>query len=405
MLTPNNTKRINRNKPYHEDGVSLQYRPFGKTNWQVSALGFGTMRLPQNSAKYSDINEPEAIKLIRYAIDKGVNYVDTAYPYHDGQSEVVVGKALTEGYREKVKIATKMPVFSVEKKEDLDIIFDTQLKRLQTDCMDFYLLHALMKPTWEKVKQLDIIEWAENKIAQGQIGHLGFSFHDEYEVFKEIIDSYNGWRFCQIQYNYLDEHYQAGKTGLQYAAQKGLAVIVMEPLAGGMLAVKPPVEIQREWDRTGKKRAPADWALQWIWNQPEVTMLLSGMNAMSQVKENLASADNSGPNTLTPAELTALTRSRELFQQVGYIGCSKCHYCNKCPQGIDIPLNLVYLNQYASKRSAPKAQEKIKQKYSQEVAIAQRANNCIHCGQCENLCPQHLPIRKLLEEVTVNLQE
>jgi predicted aldo/keto reductase-like oxidoreductase len=404
VLPPNNTKRINHNKPYHEDGVSLQYRPFGKTNWKVSALGFGTMRLPQNSAAYADINQPEAIKLIRYAIDNGVNYIDTAYPYHDGQSEIVVGKALTEGYRQKVKIATKMPVFSVDKKEDLDTIFETQLRRLQTDNIDFYLLHALMKPTWEKAQQLEIIEWAEKKIAQGQIGHLGFSFHDEYEVFKEIIDSYGGWSFCQIQYNYLDEHYQAGKVGLQYAAQKGLAVIVMEPLAGGMLAVKPPAEIQREWDHTGKKRAPADWALQWIWNQPEVTMLLSGMNAMSQVEENLASADNSGPNTLTEQEITALSRSRELFQQVGYIGCSKCHYCNKCPQGIDIPLNLAYLNQHASKRSAPKAQEKIKQKYAKEVTATQRANNCIHCGQCENLCPQHLPVRKLLAQAAETLQ-
>jgi predicted aldo/keto reductase-like oxidoreductase len=404
VLTPNNTKRINHNKPYHEDGVSLKYRPFGKTNWQVSILGFGTMRLPQNSTNYADINQPEAIKLIRYAIDNGVNYIDTAYVYHDGQSEVVVGKALADGYREKVKIATKMPVFSVEKKEDLDTIFETQLKRLQTDSIDFYLLHALMKPTWAKVKQLEIIEWAENKIAQGQIDHLGFSFHDEYEVFKEIIDGYDDWSFCQIQYNYLDEHYQAGKAGLRYAAQKGLGVVVMEPLAGGMLAVKPPAEIQREWDRTGKKRTPADWALQWIWNQPEVTTLLSGMNAVAQVEENLASAQNSGPNILSPLELNALSRSRELFQQVGYIGCSKCHYCNKCPQGIDIPLNLAYLNQYASKRSAPKAQEKIKQKYNQEVATAQRANNCIQCGQCENLCPQHLPVRKLLSEVAATLQ-
>jgi predicted aldo/keto reductase-like oxidoreductase len=261
-----------------------------------------------------------------------------------------------------------------------------------------------MKPTWAKVKQLEIIEWAENKIAQGQIDHLGFSFHDEYEVFKEIIDGYDDWSFCQIQYNYLDEHYQAGKAGLRYAAQKGLGVVVMEPLAGGMLAVKPPAEIQREWDRTGKKRTPADWALQWIWNQPEVTTLLSGMNAVAQVEENLASAQNSGPNILSPLELNALSRSRELFQQVGYIGCSKCHYCNKCPQGIDIPLNLAYLNQYASKRSAPKAQEKIKQKYNQEVATAQRANNCIQCGQCENLCPQHLPVRKLLSEVAATLQ-
>ena len=366
-MTLNNTKRINHNNPIKWCFIAVS--ALRQNKLASFSIGLRNHALPQNSTNYADINQPEAIKLIRYAIDNGVNYIDTAYVYHDGQSEVVVGKALADGYREKVKIATKMPVFSVEKKEDLDTIFETQLKRLQTDSIDFYLLHALMKPTWEKVKQLEIIEWAENKIAQGQIDHLGFSFHDEYEVFKEIIDGYDGWSFCQIQYNYLDEHYQAGKAGLQYAAQKGLGVVVMEPLAGGMLAVKPPAEIQHEWDRTGKKRAPADWALQWIWNQPEVTTLLSGMNAMSQVDENLESAQNSGPNTLTPPELTALSHSRELFQQVGYIGCSKCHYCNKCPQGIDIPLNLAYLNQYASKRSAPKAQEKIKQKYAQEVAL------------------------------------
>ena len=240
----------------------MQYRPFGKLDWKVSALGFGTMRLPINGADQAAINEPEAIKLIRFAIDAGVNYVDSAYVYHEGNSEVVLGKALEDGYRDKVKIATKMPVFSIQNKEDLDRIFETQLIRLKTDCIDFYLLHALMKPTWDKVKELNIIDWAEQKIAQGKIGYLGFSFHDEYEVFKEIVDSYKDWTFCQIQYNYLDEHYQAGKAGLQYAATKGLAVIVMEPLAGGLLAVKPPEEIQQEWDKTGIKRPPADWALE-----------------------------------------------------------------------------------------------------------------------------------------------
>lgn len=362
------------------------------------------MRLPLNSQNQADINEPEAIKFIRYAIDQGVNYIDTAYPYHDGQSETIVGKALQNGYNKKAKIATKMPVFSVEKKADLDIIFETQLKRLNTDCIDFYLLHALMADSWQKVQDLDILDWAEHQIAEGKIGQLGFSFHDEYEVFKDIVDGYTDWAFCQIQYNYLDEHYQAGKTGLQYAAQKGLAVIVMEPLAGGLLAVKPPVEIQREWDKTGIKRAPADWGLQWVWNHPEVTSVLSGMNSMAQLQDNLASANNSGPNTLTGPELAALDRSRELFLNYGYIGCSKCHYCNKCPQGIDIPLNLAFLNQYASKRRYPKAQEKIKQKYAQEVSIEHRANNCIHCGQCENLCPQHLPVRKLLAETAESLQ-
>lgn len=361
------------------------------------------MRLPLNSTNQADINEPEAIKLIRYAIDKGVNYVDSAYVYHEGQSEAVVGKALEDGYRERVKIATKMPVFSVEKKADLDRIFETQLKRLKTDCIDFYLLHALMKPTWQKVKELDILNWAENKIAEGKIGHLGFSFHDEYEVFKEIVEAYD-WAFCQIQYNYLDEHYQAGKKGLEYAANKGLAVVVMEPLAGGLLAVQPPVDIQSEWDRVGVKRSPAEWGLRWVWNHPEVATALSGMNSMAQLRENLAVAEVSGPNTLTGQEISALSKSRELFQSCGYIGCSKCRYCSHCPQSIDIPVTLAFLNQYASKRREPEMQERIKRQYAEAVPEENRANNCIHCGQCEQVCPQHLPVRKLLTEAAAALQ-
>lgn len=361
------------------------------------------MRLPLNSQNQADINEAESIKLIRYAIDQGVNYIDSAYVYHDGNSEVVLGKALQDGYRERVKIATKMPVFSVEKKADLDTIFETQLKRLQTNHIDFYLFHALMKPTWQKVKELDMISWAEQKIAQRKIRYLGFSFHDEYEVFKEIVDAYK-WTFCQIQYNYLDEHYQAGKAGLQYAAGKGLAVVVMEPLAGGLLAVPPPADIQNEWDKTGIKRSPADWALRWVWNQPEVATALSGMNSMAQLHENLAVAEKSGPNTLSQTEIATLSKSRELFQSCGYIGCSKCHYCSHCPQGIDIPVNLAFLNEYATKRRAPEEQEQIKQRYAEAVPDEQRANNCIHCGQCEQVCPQHLPVRKLLEEAAASLQ-
>jgi predicted aldo/keto reductase-like oxidoreductase len=380
------------------DGVVyLQYRHFGKLDWEVSVLGFGTMRLPLNSEDHADINVPEATRLIRAAIDHGVNYVDTAYVYHEGQSEAVVGEALQDGYREKVKIATKMPVFSVESKSDLDRVFEAQLKRLRTDCIDFYLLHALMAQTWQKAQELDILGWAERKVAEGKIGHLGFSFHDEYEVFREIVDAYD-WTFCQIQYNYLDEHYQAGIDGLRYAAGRGLAVAVMEPLAGGLLAVQPPADIQSEWDMTGVKRSPADWALRWVWNHPEVATALSGMNSMMQLQENLASAEASGANTLTPTEISALSKSRELFQSLGYIGCSKCRYCSHCPQSIDIPVTLAFLNEYASKRREPEVQEHVKERYLEAVPSERRADSCIRCGQCEQVCPQHLPVRKLISE-------
>jgi len=381
----------------------LQYRRFGKLDWKVSALGFGTMRLPLNSENQADVNEPETIRLIRYAIDQGVNYIDSAYTYHDGNSEVAIGRAFEDGYRKKVRVATKMPVFSVQSKVDLDRIFDAQLKRLRTNYIDFYLLHSLMKQTWEKAKELKMLDWAERQVAKGRIGYLGFSFHDEFEVFREIADAYD-WSLCQIQYNYLDEHYQAGVEGLKYAASKGLAVVVMEPLAGGLLAVKPPADIQREWDKAGADRSAADWGLQWVWNQPEVAVALSGMNSMVQVKQNLESANNSGINTLTQRELAALSRSRMLFQSCGYIGCSKCHYCSKCPQSIDIPVILAFLNEYATKRREPAEQERIRQQYAAKVPPERRANNCIHCGQCENVCPQHLPVRKLLAEATASLQ-
>jgi uncharacterized protein len=249
-----------------------------------------------------------------------------------------------------------------------------------------------------------MLGWAERQIAKGRIGYLGFSFHDELEVFKEIVDAYDDWTFCQIQYNYLDEHYQAGKSGLQYAASKGLAVVVMEPLAGGLLAVNPPEQIQAEWQKTGVQHSPPDWALQWVWNQPEVSLALSGMNSLQQVDENLASACNSGPNTLTTPELEVLLKSRQLYLECGHIGCTKCRYCSKCPQGIDIPVNLAFLNDYSAKRREPQMQDKIKAQFKQTVPAKQWANNCIHCGQCEAICPQHLPVGKLLSEAAESLR-
>jgi predicted aldo/keto reductase-like oxidoreductase len=301
----------------------VEYRSFGKLDWKVSALGFGTMRLPIIGEDQAKVNEPEAIKLIRYAIDQGVNYVDSAFSYHEGNSEVTVGKALAGKYREKAKIATKMPVFSVKRKDDLDRILNLQMTRLNTNFIDFYLFHGLNKTLWNKVKELDMLDWAEKQVAKGRLGYLGFSFHDEYEVFKEIVDDYDRWTFSQIQYNYLDEQYQAGKSGLKYASSKGLAVVVMEPLAGGLLAVNPPAEIQKEWEKADTKRTAPDWALQWVWNQPEVSVALSGMNTMQQVKENVESASHSGPSTLNPKEIELLSKARELYLKCGFIGCTK----------------------------------------------------------------------------------
>jgi predicted aldo/keto reductase-like oxidoreductase len=255
----------------------VKYRKFGKLDWKVSALGFGAMRLPIIDGDTGRIDEPEAIRMIRYAIDHGVNYVDTAYPYHKGNGEILVGKALQEGYREKTRLATKLPSWLVNSYEDMTKCLVEQLEKLQTDYVDFYLLHGLTKERWGKLKGLNVLGWLEKAKDEGKIRHIGFSFHDDFSLFKEIIDSYDSWTFCQIQYNYRDIDYQAGTKGLKYAASKGLAVVVMEPLLGGLLASKPHPDVQTIWDEAKLEMSLADLALQWVWNHLEVSVALSGM--------------------------------------------------------------------------------------------------------------------------------
>jgi predicted aldo/keto reductase-like oxidoreductase len=378
--------------------MALKYRNFGKLNWSVSALGFGAMRLPIKGKDRGDIDEVKSIQMIKYAIDHGVNYIDTAYPYHNGKSEMVVGKVLQEGSREKVRIATKMPIRLLESEADLDRIFDEQLHRLQTDYIDFYLLHGLRQANWLKVQEFNVLKWAEKEIAEGRIGYLGFSFHDTLKMFKEIIDGYGGWTFCQIQYNYVDTEYQAGTQGLKYAAAKGLGVVVMEPIQGGNLSVTPSEEIQTIWDESESQRTPAEWALQWVWNQPEVSVALSGMSTMAQVVENVRSASRSGPGTLTHADLALLSRVREKYLEYGFIGCTGCRYCISCPEGVAIPDILSLCNEYYTKRGNMGAQKDIISKYLERIPAENRAEMCAKCGECEDQCPQHLPIRKLLEQ-------
>lgn len=370
----------------------MKYRSFGKLDWKVSALGFGAMRLPIINGDASKINEPEAIRMIRYAIDHGVNYVDTAYPYHRGNSEVLVGKALKDGYREKTKLTTKMPSWLIKSPEDMDKYLDEQLFRLQVDYLDFYLLHGLANEGWQRLKDFGVLKWAEEKIREGKFRHLGFSFHDEYEVFRKIIDSYDGWTVCQIQYNYMDEHYQAGTKGLNYAASKGLAVVVMEPIAGGRLAITPPKEIQESWDRTDVKRTPAEWALQWVWNHPEVSVVLSGMSTYEQVKQNVESAEISGVNMLTERELRIISEVRRRYKKLGFVGCTGCRYCTPCPEGVNVPEILSLYNEYYVENR----NDEVKRKYWEHITPESQAKRCERCGRCEELCPQHLQIREIL---------
>jgi predicted aldo/keto reductase-like oxidoreductase len=373
----------------------MNYRKFGQLDWEVSALGFGAMRLPILDGDNSKINEPEAIKMIRHAIDNGVNYVDTAYGYHTGNSEGLVAKALKDGYRQKVALATKLPAWLVETYEDFDKYLDEQLGKLEADRIDFYLLHGLSRNRWPHIRDLGVTKWAEEKIEEGKIGHIGFSFHDDFEMLKEIVDAYDGWTFCQIQYNYMDTESSQrapGVEGLKYADSKGLAVIVMEPIQGGRLAMAPPMEIQSVWDEAETKRTGAEWALQWVWNHPEASVVLSGMSTMRHVEENLVSAGRSGPGTLTQEELALVERVQEKYNELGYIGCTKCDYCQPCPEGVFIPGIIEVLNQnYTNTRDETKAA------YHAAIPEEGRASHCEQCGECEEQCPQALPIMSLMK--------
>jgi predicted aldo/keto reductase-like oxidoreductase len=381
----------------------MQFREFGKTGWKVSALGFGCMRLPTTDGNMmsGSIDEKEAIRMIRFAIDHGVNYVDTAYGYHEGQGEIVVGKALRDGYREKVKLATKSPVWKIQRPEDFDTLLEEQLKRLQTNHIDFYLFHALDSQRWNDiVLKLKLMERVEGAIRNGKILNIGFSFHDNFGAFKEIIDGYGGWNFCQIQYNYIDTENQAGTRGLKYAASKGLAVVVMEPLRGGKLS-SPPKDVQEIFDNFGKKRSPSDWGLQWLWNQPEVSVVLSGMSSIKQVEENVHSAEVSGVNSLGAEELQLIEAVRTKFGERKSIPCTQCGYCMPCPNGVNIPRNFELLNSGIMLNDMDRS----RMIYSKIFSEKEHADKCVKCGACEKKCPQKIPISELMTRVHGTLGE
>ena len=379
----------------------MKYRNFGNLDFMVSALGFGAMRLPtdgdtSNSDRLSNnIVEDEAIRMIRYAIDHGVNYIDTAYTYHKGNSEIVTGKALKDGYRNKVKLATKSPTFLINKAEDFNKYLDEQLKRLKTDYIDFYLLHALSRERWENIVQrFDIISYAEKAKKAGKIKHLGFSFHDNLDAFIEILDGYDGWEFCQMQYNYMDIENQAGTEGIKYAASKGLSVIIMEPLLGGRLA-NPPMEVLEVIRKSGGKYSPVELAFQWLWSQKEVSVVLSGMSNIEQVKENLIFADRSDIGSLETKDLNTIEFIRKEYNKRSIIPCTKCGYCMPCPNNVDIPQNFSLYNDgiiYNDLNSSSL-------KYNNFFDKRKRADLCIHCKECEEKCPQKIPISEWMTKI------
>jgi len=375
----------------------MQYRKFGEIGWKPSALGFGAMRLPYEDDDRGKIKEDESIEMIRWAIDNGLNYIDTAWPYHDGNSEELVGKALKDGYREKVKVATKLPSWDVEDPEDPDEILEKQLERLDVEKIDFYLLHALSRKHWENYQSLDIdiFEWMKEKKEEGKIDHLGFSFHDDLDTFKEIVDTYD-WDFCQIQYNYLDQEFQAGREGLRYAADNGLGVIIMEPLRGGKLAKEPPESIKKIWNKAEEEREPVEWALKWLWNQPEVSLVLSGMSELEQVKENIKYASESGVSALSDKELKIIDEVAEKYREISPVECTGCNYCVPCPNDVAIPRNFRIYNQ----AEIYDEYEKYKEIWDENMKDESKATNCVRCGECIEKCPQDLNIMSLLEDVS-----
>ncbi|MBN1757998.1 MAG: aldo/keto reductase [Chitinispirillaceae bacterium] len=387
----------------------MNYRKMGSLPWEVSALGFGCMRLP-TSGIIPLVNERTAIEIIRYGIDRGINYMDTAWMYHMGQSEKVLGRALAGGYREKVKLVTKLPMIFVRKTADFERYLDEQLARLQTEYLDIYLFHMLNQVNFDKMKKLELLAKMEKARDAGKLRHIGFSFHDTLPVFKQIIDFYP-WEMAQIQYNYMDTGVQATTEGLQYAHAKGIAVVIMEPLKGGQLA-SPPAEAQAIIDQAPVKRTPVDWALQFLWNRPEVACVLSGMGSMKMVEENCSSAERSGIGSLTDEENKVIDTLAETYRQKIIVPCTSCHYCMPCPSGVNIPQNFALLNNKSflrvGKFSGKIVQWMVSRNYrhlaknSRQLAENKengRASLCTKCNACVPKCPQKIAIPQELEKV------
>lgn len=376
----------------------MNHRKFGKYDFETSVLGFGCMRLPIVDNDYSKIDEIEAIKMVRYAIDNGVNYIDTAYPYHKGNSELFVAKALKDGYREKVYLATKSPVWLVKSHEDFDKYLNEQLSKLETDHIDMYLLHALNKDRWTTLKEQRVFDFIRKALSDGRIRHIGFSFHDDLKTFKDIVDSYD-WDFCQIQFNYMDEHYQAGVAGLRYAYKKNMAVIAMEPIKGGKLANRVSKDAMEIFKSASTNRSAAEWALRWVWSHPEVTLLLSGMSNMEQVTENVKIASNLN-YTLKDEEMKTIDAVRKIYKAKVKVDCTSCGYCVPCPNGVAIPTIFNLYNDAFIFDNLKDSQEGYKSLIDQKSDASQ----CVECGQCESVCPQHLSIIKSLKDARSTLE-
>lgn len=362
----------------------MVYRDLGNTGVRLSPLGFGMMRLPSD--------ERVVTKMVRDAIDEGVNYIDTAYGYLDGKSESITGRVLSDGYRDKVYLATKCPVWLIEKETDFDRLLSEQLRRLKTEQIDCYLLHSLNKSNWEKVKKFGLLDKMKEAREAGKICYLGFSFHDTYDLFKEIVDAFDQWDFCQIQLNYLDTEHQAGIKGMKYAAERGLGVIIMEPLRGGYLA-KVPANVKQAF---GDKKTPIEWSFDYLWNMPEVSTVLSGMSTQEQAEQNVAYAKRSSVGMFDAADNEVIENVQNEFKKFSTVPCTGCSYCNICPQRIAIAQSFAAYNTAFLENNYERAKD---QYYNWVPRFGNLPSACIGCQKCEKICPQHIEISKLMQTV------